>query len=445
MSKLVKNSLLYLSATLFLKGSKFFLLPLYTRLVSPEEYGVVYLIGTLGTFLSMFFSLSVRGAVSRFYFDNKEPEALKEMYSSIVIFIFGFATISYLVIFAFAKPLAHFMNIGSPIYLMLGLFGSYVTVFYPIILALLYIQEKGKLISVMSMITGLFSIVMHLVIIINMQDKVMAFMICSVINGLMQFSIFIGFSRKYLILNPQFKNMKEYLTYSLHNLPSNIAAWITTFSDRLMISKIKGNYETGLYSTGYKIGQFPNILFHNINKAYVPNIYRKYANFTGENKAKTIEIVSVLFALFTGTVFIFIIFSKEFVLLLDSRYQNSLWIIVIILMSYLLSGYHLIFGPPVMFNKKYVKYRSVIWICAAIINIVFNIFLIPIYSIYGAAIATLASYLLATTSTIILANKAIKINYPVFKFVKIILLSLCYFTIFFLDFSWIILAYKFFF
>jgi len=66
LSKLVKNSMLYLTATIFLKGASFLLLPLYTKLVSPEEYGVVYLITTLGTFLSLLLSLSVRGAVSRF-------------------------------------------------------------------------------------------------------------------------------------------------------------------------------------------------------------------------------------------------------------------------------------------------------------------------------------------------------------------------------------------
>lgn len=442
MSKLAKNSFLYLAATLFLQGSKFFLLPLYTHLVSPEEYGVVYLIGTLDSFLAMLFSLSVRGAVSRFYFDNKDPEALKEMYSSIVMFIFYFATVSYLIVIAFVKPLAAFMDIPNYIYLLFGLVGSYVTVFYPIVLALLYVQQKGKVISLITVYAGLFSIFMHLILVINMQDKIMAFMICTLLNGFSQLGIFIVFSKKYLTIKPKFENIKEYVVYSLHSVPGDISTWLITFADRIMISKIKGHTDTGLYSIGYKLGQFPSILFHSINKAYVPNIYEKYSNFNEKNRQQSIKLANYLFALFTGIIFIILVFSKEVILLLDKRYSDSLMIMFVILFSYLLSGYKIIFHNPTNYNKKFVKYKSSIWIIAALVNISLNFLLIPKYSLYGAAVATFITYLLSFISITILANKAIKISYPIKKYIIILLSSFIYLLCFMLDTSILIIGFK---
>jgi len=75
------------------------------------------------------------------------------------------------------------------------------------------------------------------------------------------------------------ETLKKYLTYSLHSLPGDISVWIITFADRIMIDKYKGHADTGLYSIGYKLGQSPEILFHSINKAYVPYVYNKYSDF----------------------------------------------------------------------------------------------------------------------------------------------------------------------
>lgn len=428
MSKLAKNSFLYLITTLVLKGSSFLLLPFYTRLVSPEEYGAVYLITTLGAFLSMFLSLSVRGAISRFYYDNKEHEALKEMFSSLVIFIFGFSSIIYLVIFVFVSPLADYMNINNSTYLLLGLVTSYLTIFFPIILALLYVQEKGKTISFITILTGLFSIIIQLIFVVNMNDKVMAFMVSNLISGFLQLVLFIFFSRNYFKFSLKFKDLKKYLTYSLHILPGDISVWIITFADRIMISKYNGSADTGIYSIGYKLGQAPEILFHSINKAYVPHVFNKYSDWNLKKEKDVIKITTYLFSLFTGLVFILTIFSKEFVLILSKDYQESLWIMIIILFSYLLSGYKLIFHNPMSFNIKFVKYKSGIWIFAAMLNIGLNFWLIPKYSMYGAAIATLISYIITLIPILYLSNKALKINYPVIKYFIIIVISLVYFS-----------------
>ena len=85
---LAKNSVLYLISTICLKAVGFFLLPLYTHLVSPEEYGYVYVVSAFVAFMGLFLTLSMHGAIGRFYFDCKSMEDICSMYSQQVATIF---------------------------------------------------------------------------------------------------------------------------------------------------------------------------------------------------------------------------------------------------------------------------------------------------------------------------------------------------------------------
>ena len=64
---LVKNSLLYIISTLSVKAASFLLLPFYSYLVTPAEYGYVFVVSAFVSFMSIFMAFSLHGALSRFY------------------------------------------------------------------------------------------------------------------------------------------------------------------------------------------------------------------------------------------------------------------------------------------------------------------------------------------------------------------------------------------
>lgn len=442
MSKLAKNSLLYLAATLFLKGSSFLLLPLFTNLISPEDYGTIYLLTTTGSFLTVLFSLSIRGAVSRFYFDNKSPDAVKTMYSTIVLFIGLFTLVVYTLLYLFSNSLSLLMEIDKPLYMKMALIASFLSIFYPLISSLLQAQERGKIISLVSISTGFFALLLQLILVINMDNKVEAYMTFTVIHSLVTFLLFIVFSREFFSFSFCSKKLKEYIKYSLQILPGELSAWILTFADRIMIKKYKGSEETGLYSIGYKIGQAPDILFHAINQAYVPHVFNAFSEWNKESEKKLVTIATYLFTLFTGTIFLLIVFTGEITMILADAYEDSLWIIVIILGSYLFAGYKFIFHNPMSYNKEFAKYKSYIWIFTAILNVVLNVILIPRYSMYGAALATFIAYVVTLIPVLFFSHKAIKIHYPVKKYILILFISLLYSANIFMELTPVTLLIK---
>lgn len=443
MNKFIKNSSLYLITALILNASTFLLLPLYTRLLSPKDYGNIYLMQTISIIISMVSSVQINASISRYYYEYKgNINEVKKMYSSIVMFTFYITTFVYATIFIFNKYLFFFLEVDFYPYMGTALLTSYLAIFYNLILSLLYVEEKANKISITSIFIGIISVALTIILVINCEDKLFAFLVSKLIIAFIQFIIFICFSKPYFKFEIRLFNIKEFYDYSIQRLPMGLSSWIVTFADRFMVYGFIGAYENGVYSTGYKLGQIPEMIFQSINKAYVPYVFDKYSILNDENKKKIINIAQYLFSLYVVATFGIIVFSKEIVYLLDESYRNSLTIMVIIVLSYLLNGIKLLFHCPMDYKKEYGKIKSAIWMFSAFINIFLNAVLIPKHGIYGAAYATFISYFVTLVPILYFSNKAMKFKYNYKVMVKVLTVSLVYMSLIVLKISFISLLIK---
>ena len=69
MTKLVKNSIVYTIGLILPQAVGFLLLPIITRYLTPEDYGIVSSVGVLGTILAIFLTLAVDTSIYRLYYD----------------------------------------------------------------------------------------------------------------------------------------------------------------------------------------------------------------------------------------------------------------------------------------------------------------------------------------------------------------------------------------
>ena len=97
--------------------------------------------------------------------------------------------------------------------------------------------------------------------------------------------------------------------------------------------------------------------------------------------------------------FMITLFSKEaIIILLDPKYRNSYKIIPIIALSYLIMEITSVFNMMIYQNKKSVALMTII-LFSACFSIVINFILIPVYGAYGAAFATLISFIIVLILT----------------------------------------------
>lgn len=167
MKKLYQNSAIYFTANIGTKAASFLLIPLYTSLVSPEQYGMLFVLQSLSAFMAAVFSLSLRASVFRFYFDNKSIHGVNKMYSSIVYFLFIFASFCYLMFFCGGKYLSTLLEIKLFPYLTIALLASYISIFYHLLISLLLAQEKAKQISVIRLSLSILTLILNIVFVLT--------------------------------------------------------------------------------------------------------------------------------------------------------------------------------------------------------------------------------------------------------------------------------------
>ena len=409
------------------------LLPVYSYFITPESFGIIFIVQLTAGFMTAFLSLSLWSSVSRFYFDYESQSEINSMYSTMIAFLTGYLIIIYSIIYFNVHHLANLLEVPL-FYVRLGLVISFLDIFLPHLIALLRASEKAGRVAAIRTSIGITGLIIQVIMVIKMQDKVAAFLYAKLLTAGMSFISFWIFSFQYLSFDISWSRLKSYLKYSLHSLPGDIATWLVNFADRFMVKKMCGSAATGIYSVGYKLGQGQNLFQNSINEAYVPYVFSRYSNLEKHNKTLNQRAVE-LFAIFTVIAATSIVFIRDISLIFEESYRSLVYFFPMVALAYLINGYKLIFHNPLAYNKKYMKYKSMIWILAAALNIGLNLILIPVYDYYGAALATLVSYAVTFTIIILLIKKAVPVQYNISRFIIIFLISALYSGLYLLPFS----------
>lgn len=430
---LAKNSLLYLTATLCIRATSFFLLPLYSNLVPPDVYGQIYVVSALNNFLTILLSLSLSICISRFYFDCTNEQDVKRLYSTILLFVFISSTVIIAPFFLFNHALSGFLNISRDYYIY-GLIMAYLGIYYQVILALLYAMQKAKQVSITSMCVGVFQIVLQLTLVINMEDKAMALLSTMLIQAITTFIIFIVYSRPYLTFSFNFKDTGKFVKYSLSQFPSDVSGWLVNFTDRIFINKFIGHAGAGIYGIGANIGMIPNMIFSSMNSAFTPYANSQYKaieisdNLQKEKdlRCNLSRVFLIVSSLLLGVNAVFVAFSRDIVNLLNPAYADAFFVVVVMLFTSLMNSYRVMYMAPLAYNIKYTKVKSLVWVVAGILNISLNYILIPKYGIYAACLNSLVTYTITFLLMLFFSKKAFYIKYDWSRLIKIACVSILY-------------------
>lgn len=436
---LVRNSILYLLSNIVIKAASFFLLPLYTYLVSPEEYGFVYVVSSFTNFMSILLLFSLQSVISRFYFDCENEQEVKALYSNITAMVaLGSSSVIIVLLFA-SNSLANFLELPVK-YLHTAIAISFFSIFYNLILALLYVKQDAKKVSYTSIALGIIGIIVQLLMVLNMDDKTMALVGSMLINAILSFVIFVWYSIPYFT-RPSFvkANMRQYVKYALSQWPSDVCVWLIHASDRLLLNKFQGAHDTGIYGMGSNFSQIPTMLFHSVNKAYSPYVFGVFKKHEDDKTCRYEEIQKSAYMVISCVallVTMLSLFSAEIVSLLSSKFHEASMIIPLVLIASFIDCIRIVFMYPMAYKIEFVKIKTLIWILGALFNFILNLWLIPIYSMYGACISSISCFVISCIALMYFSNKAIRIPYDYKKLLFIVLFSIVIGAICMIGVSW---------
>lgn len=402
---LLKNTAIVSIGKICTQLITFFLLPIYTAVLTSEEYGVVDLLNTLTSLLLPIATFQIEQGIFRYLIDCRKDEQKKTVIITTVMRFLLIQTVLYLIIFIVISP---FINNVYKYFLaanlMMGMFSS-------ILLQICRGLGDNKGYAIGSFISGTITVVLNLIFITVFKWGAYGMLAATAIaNGLCSVYIFIKNNiLKFIKLDKYNKELlKEILKYSIPLIPNMISWWIVSASDRTIISAVLGIAKNGIYSAANKFSGVFTTLYSVFNLTWTESAA---ININSEDKDKFFTKIFDITIRFFGAISLGIIAFMPFVfpILINEKFAEGYNQIPILMIGSMFNVLVSFIGS-IYVAKKITKEIAKTSIFAAIINIMVNLILIHKIGLYAASLSTLIAYFAMFVYRYIDSKKYVKLE-----------------------------------
>lgn len=384
-----KHGKWYLISSFITKGTSIFLLPIYTRYLSPADYGVLSSLNVIAQLLPIFISLYLDSAFGRFFHEKKNNhESLKELFSTIYWFVvvWGIILISG-ILFSSQFWIKGFLQVEAFPYAYLAFIP---TLFSQIgLLGIIFLRQslRAKDTTILQVITTCLGIGITIPLLILFKWGIVAKLVGDACVALFIFSFYTIYFYKNDLLGFVFNKtlLVTCLAYSLPLIPNIAGGWISSLSDRLIIAKYMNTQAVGLYSLGVQLAQVLYLAQDAITQVTGPISMSGLVNDKQATKYKIAKFSLFLLGFMLCAHLGLSFFSKEILFIFTTKsFYASYKVIAVFSFAYVLSSQYRIFTDIISLHKKSWIISSGA-ILSAISSLALNFMCIPLFGYLFAA------------------------------------------------------------
>ncbi len=420
--KILKNSIIYGIGLGARKAIGFFLIPVYTRMLLPSEYGILSIVYLFIALMILLYSMGLNDAFMRYF--TKDEHRKKDVLSSFITFRISLGTGISVVVFFIAPFLARGL-LGNAAYKNIFYLASGILFMENLIsvpLILMRTEFQSIKYTIYNITRFVLNIGLNIYFVVVLKKGVLGILygdfITVVLSGFILSLPLLRYIRKM-----DYSIMGKMLVYGVPLLPVLLMMFSLDLVDRYILKCIKGFHDTGIYTVGYQIGAVISLYVNSFRFSWTP-----YFLTQKDEKVQT----KVLNKFLIGGLFVWFIlsmFSKEiFRTFVAVKYAQGAVVVPLVAFSYLLYGLSDIFNAGLYIKEK-TKYLALITVFPFLLNVLIDIIFIPRYGIIAAAYSTLISYFLLVVLSYFTTQKFYPINYKFFDTFIITITVLIFFFI----------------
>ena len=400
----LKDSATYAVPAFISRGLSLFLVPLYTRVLSPADYGSLDLLTVFAGIINLTIALEVSQGVARFYAGEQEPDRKIAYASSAFWFTLACYSIFAVLMLVFADSLAHRImgQTGLETAFQIGIAFIWINGLFYLIQNQFRWELRSKNYAVVSLLMSFVTAGVAVWLAYGLRWGLDGLLIGMVAGSLSGTVLGLWWLRNSFRFRFDAARLREMLAFSTPLVFSGVAVWISLYIDRIMINHFLSIDEVGLYGIGYRLASIAGLAMVGFQGALTPLVYTYY------READTPRQLARIFRLFlVVALLIFLgltLFATDILRLLTTEPFYGGAVVVIYLVPAILLGNMYIFAPGIGIARKT---YFIIWINVggAVVNLGLNYLLIPQWGIVGAGVATLLGYLAVFMAYMVLSQK----------------------------------------
>ena len=396
---IAKNAFIFTAGRVLAQLAGFLLLPLYSALLTPEDFGIADLINTLVFLIIPFVGIQMDTALFRYTVDCREDKAKQKELFSTVIVVNLIQIVVYTVLFFIARP---FISLRYKDFLLLN-----------VILVLLvntflqFMRGLGKNLtySAAVFITSISGLVLNVVLVAVVRIGVTGIIISSAASQFLTlvFAVTAIKPWKYFSFGKFSKSTaRQFFKYSFPLIPNQLSWWVMGISDRLVISGTLGVAANGIYSLANRFSSIFTSVTDSINLSWTEST-SLHINEKDRNEYIS-GMIDSLFVLFASGCFVFLSLIPFAFVLINKDYSDSFMQIPILMMAVLCQAVVGIYSSVLIALKK-TKSIAVTSIIAAAVNLMIDLAFVNSIGIYAGSISTFAAFFFLAVMRCVLVKR----------------------------------------
>lgn len=392
MRRLGRDTLVYAGGTLLSRLVSFVMLPVYTRYLTPADYGILQLLDVTLDIAAIILSAGAISGVMRFYFKTDDEDRRRRVLSTAYLTQLALNLLGTAVIIAMAPLLWRLLlgSVGSPWYVRIAAANFTLGVLASVPLMLLQIrQESGRFVALM-IVKLVLQLSLNILFVVVLRAGPMGVLLSTFVSNLAFGGALSWRLLRHTGLRFDRQVLGELRRYGVPYQLERIGTFIITFGDRFFLKAFHGLAAVGLYGIAYQFGfLLTGTLATPLYRAWNPQRHQLVHLPPAERDARYNRSFRLLsFLLVSGGTGVALFITPLLRLLVTAEFQQAAYYVPIILLASIFHAWISAVGFGIAVAEK-TRYAALATYIATAVVLVLYATLIPPFGPLGAAVATL--------------------------------------------------------
>jgi O-antigen/teichoic acid export membrane protein len=408
LKRFVGDALTYTAGNILVRGVSIVLVPFYTRVLTPGDYGALDMLTVLAGLINVTVALEISQGLARHLPASSSENETRGFASTALWFAFGAYTLFMIAGLLTAGWLASVvLGAGGSVYLLrVAVMSIWMNGIFYLVQNQLRFTLRPAAYSVAGFVYALVSLGVAVILVLGYRLGVAGFFYGQIAGAVAGLGVGFYYTRHSYGLTFDRARLREMLAFSIPLVPSSLGVFGMVYVDRMAIRKLMTLHDVGLYGVGYRLVSIIAILLIGVQRAIVPLVFSRY------KEKETPGQLARIFRLFVAAGLVMwagvTLFSHEILAVFTTpEFYEGAKVASLLAGATLVSNMYM-FMPGLDIEKK-TSVVGILNLTGAVLNTALNFALIPQLGIRGSAAATLISSAIVFAGYSVMSQR----HYPV--------------------------------